>query len=168
VSQDQAGRGGGQGLGSQDATRAEIQQLLKEVSGELKQLEAQLAAAKDQPHPDAGSSTDPNLYEAPMALEQPQHTALPIQLTTDTAETEQQRPGGGVAPPPAYSPEANPRPSGPNAGGGASPQAQAEEAQLSEEPLEEIPAARQPIPSEYRGVFDRLHRQRQEPSEVTR
>ena len=129
--------------------------MLKEVSGELKQLEAQLAAAKDQPHPDAGSSTDPNLYEAPMALEQPQHTALPIQLTTDTAETEQQRPGGGVG-----------RPSGKAAA--ATPQAQAEEAQLSEEPLEETSAARQPIPSEYRGVFDRLHRQRQEPTEVTK
>lgn len=155
ASQDQAGRGGGQGFGNQDAIHAEIQQLLKEVSGELKQLEAQLAAAKEQPHPDAGSSTDPDLYEAPMAPEQPQGVALPIQLTTDTAETEQQRPGGGVG-----------RPS--DKATASTPQAQAEEAQLSEEPLEETSAARQPIPSEYREVFDRLHRQRQQPSEETK
>lgn len=155
ASQDEAGRGGGQGLGNQDAIHAEIQQLLKEVSGELKQLEAQLAAAKEQPHPEPGSSTDPNLYEAPMAPEQPQGVALPIQLTTDTAETEQQRPGGGVG-----------RPS--DRATAATPQVQAEEAQLSEEPLEEISAARQPIPSEYRDVFDRLHHQRQQPSEETK
>lgn len=155
ASQDQAGRGGGQGLGNQDAIHAEIQQLLKEVSGELKQLEAQLAAAKEQPQPEPGSSTDPNLYEAPMAPEQPQGVALPIQLTTDTAQTEQQRPGGGVG-----------RPS--DRATAATPQVQAEEAQLSEEPLEEISAARQPIPSEYREVFDRLHHQRQQPSEETK
>jgi len=139
----QDGRSGGS-TGEGEALKAEIQELLKEVSGELKDLQAQLASATDQPKPEAGTGTDPNLYEAPMTLEDG-GDPLAIQLPSDTAPTEARRPGGGVG-----------QPSGEVSG--AAPQTQAQEAQLSEQPLEEAPASRQPVPEEYRDVFDRLQR----------
>jgi hypothetical protein len=42
-----------------------------------------------------------------------------------------------------------------------------EEASLSSEPLEEAAATRQAVPPEYRAVFDRLNRQRAQPSAET-
>jgi hypothetical protein len=135
--------------------KAEIQELLKEVSGELKQLQAQLATAKDKPPLDAGTSTDPKLYESPMTLDRKGGTVLPIQLQTDTTPIKAQRPGSGVGPP---SGEVS----------GALPQMKAEEAELSDEPLEEPSAPRQMVPPEYRSVFDRLHPDPTLPTETRR
>ena len=125
--------------------KADIQKLLKEMSGELKNLEAQLEAAKDQPQPKAGTGTDPNLYGDAAKLDETNPgNPLPLQLQTDNvATTKSGRPGGGVG-----------TPSGEVSG--AAPQAQAQEAQLSEQPLDEAAASRQPVPAEYRSVFDQL------------
>lgn len=132
--------------GNQDALKAEIQQLLKDVSGELKQLQAQLANADGQTHPNAGTSTDPQLYEGASSLDQSRGESLSVTLPTDTAPTAAKRPGGGVG-----------RPSGEVAH--ASPSAAPEEADLSETPTEEPGATRQVVPPEYRSVFDRLQQQ---------
>jgi len=140
---------GGQGQsGGEDALKAEIQQLLKEVSGELQRLETQLAATSNDANPTAGTSTDPNLYESAMPLDGAPQGSLPIQLRTDQAPTRAQRPGSGVG-----------APSGEAAR--ASPQTAPTEAQLAEAPLEEPPVARQTVPREYQSVFDRLHRREQ-------
>ncbi|MBI3330511.1 MAG: hypothetical protein HYZ96_00195 [Candidatus Omnitrophica bacterium] len=147
-----SGRGGGMSSADQEALRAEIQELLQEVSGELKQLQAQLAEAQGDTAPSPGTSTDPELYEAPMPLspEAEGSSPVPMSLGTDTAETRSTRPGGGVGEPSdRVSSEA--------------PGAQAEEVQLSDTPLDERAATRQVVPPEYREVFDRLHRD--QPSE---
>jgi len=155
----EARSGGGVGTSSadQEALRAEIQELLQEVSGELKQLQAQLAEAQSDTAPSPGTSTGPELYEAPMPLspEAEGSSPVPMSLGTDTAETRSTRPGGGVGEPAdRVSSEA--------------PGAQAEDAQLSDTPLDERAATRQVVPPEYREVFDRLHRdQPSQPSERT-
>ncbi len=143
---------GGQSPGDGEALKAEIQELLKEVSGELKNLQAQLASATDQPKPEAGTGTDPNLYEAPMKLEEGGGDPLSIQLHTDAAQTKSQRPGSGVGEPSGEVSHDAPR-------------TEAQDAQLSDQPLEEAPASRQPVPAEYRSVFDRLQRRDSQPSE---
>lgn len=149
---EQGGGGEGQSPGDQQALKAEIQELLKEVSGELKELQAQLeAVAQQQSPPEPGTSSDPDLYESAMALERPQGPALPIQLPADTAQTASRRPGGGVG-----------RPSGEVSR--SLPQTKPEDAQLSDQPLEERSSARQTIPPEYRGVFERLRGARTSPS----
>ena len=140
------GSGGGQlSSGDQQALKAEIQQLLKEVSGELKELQAQLETAKDQSPPPAGTSTDPNLYESPAPLDPSKGDALPIQLQADQAPTKSPRPGGGVG---TASKEVSKE----------GPSMKAEDAQLSDTPIDETPANRQVVPPEYRDVFDRLNR----------
>ena len=145
--QPQGAAGVGQSLGNQAALKAEIQELLKEVSGELKQLQAQLAVAHPETAPDAGTSTDPELYEAPMPIGPDAGAPLPMSLGTDTAETKTPRPGGGVGEPTdAVSSDA--------------PSTPLEEAELSEAPLGERAVGRQVVPPEYRGVFERLHRDR--------
>lgn len=147
-------RRGGQTPGAgDDALKAEIQQLLKEMSGELKQLQEQMTNAKDQPQPQAGTSTDPNLYEAPTPLDRATGDALPIQLNTDSHQTKTPRPGSGVGKPSADA-------------SSAAPQTRAEAAQLADTPQEETPTARQPIPPEYRSIFDQLRRRRTQPSET--
>ncbi len=154
ASQQQAG--GGIASAHNEALKTEIQQLLQEVSGQLEELQAQLESAQQQVHPEAGTTTDPTLYDA-SASRQPNRAAggpLPIHLATDEAEVSAQRPGGGVG-----------TPSGRVAGD--APQAAPEEAQLSDQPLEEPSAARQPVPPEYRSVFDRLQRPDAQPSETT-
>lgn len=129
--------------GDQEALRAQIQELLKEMSGELKQLQAQLAAANNLPKPEAGTSTDPDLYESPTALDPATGGPLPIQLQTDATQTKGQRSAGGVGQPSSQAVS-------------AAPQASAEDAELTDEPVEESSASRQPVPPEYRSVFDRL------------
>ena len=151
--QQQTGHGNQQSLGNQETVKAEIQELLKEVSGELKQLQQQMDASKNQQQPNMGTSTDPNLYEPPMTLDGKAGSSLPIQLQTDTAQMNTQRRGSGTG-----------RPS--EMAARATPQTQAEEAQLANEPLEETPAERHPIPPEYRGAFERLHQQNPQPSET--
>jgi len=139
-------QGTGQSFGEGAALKAEIQQLLKEVSGELKNLQAQLEAANAQP--EAGTTTDPNLYGDASALEDmTAQSPIPLELKTDTGATQKPRAGGGVG-----------KPTGEISPDG--PRTKAEEAHLSEQPLEETAASRQPVPAEYRSVFDRLQRQR--------
>ena len=138
--------GGTLSAGEQQALKEEIQGLLKEVSGELKQLQERLASAPQDVRPQAGTGTDPSLYEAPMSLDpRAGGPTLPMQLQTDTVETQQARPGGGAG-----------QPSGTVARG--KPQRLEEDAQLSEEPLEEHPTERQTVPPDYREIVDRLHR----------
>jgi hypothetical protein len=143
----QSQRGGQGGTspspGGQEALKAEIQQLLREVSGELQELQQQLAASAPQDVAAPGVGTDPQLYESPMPLDPLRGTQLPIQLPADTVETKTPRPGSGV--------------------GEASrevlregPTAKPEDAQLSDQPLEEPSSDRQAVPPEYRSVFDQL------------
>ena len=146
---DRAGAGGqgaGQSLGEGAALKADIQQLLKEMSGELKNLQAQLEASKDQAQPQAGTSTDPNLYGDAEKLEDvTAKNPLPLQMQTDSAATKTGRPGVSIG-----------KPSGDVSA--ATPQVQAQDAQLTDQPLDESAAARQPVPAEYRSVFDQLQR----------
>jgi hypothetical protein len=127
---------------------------LKEVSGEIRTLQAQLAAAKGQPPPAPGTTTDPELYGAPEPPGETGTGTVPIQLQTDAAAmTGAARAASGVG-----------RPSGEAAA--ASPTAKAEPAQLSDDPLEEPPGSRETVPPEYRDVFDRLNRRPPQPSET--
>lgn len=142
---------GQQSPGGQDALKADIQQLLKELSGELKNLQEQLAAA-ELLTPEAGTSTDEQLYGAAEPMARAAGPSLPIQLKTDTAETSAQRPSGGLA-----------EPSGEIAG--AAPQVAPEAAELSPDSLEGSAVSRQRVPPEYQSVFDRLFRRNQQPSE---
>ena len=138
--------GGSSGSPGNEALQQDIQQLLKDVSGEIHTLQAQIAAAKGQPPPTAGTTTDPELYGALEPLGQTGAGNIPIQLKTDTAETTSRaRAGSGVG-----------RPSGEVTA--AAPSAIPEPAQLSDDPLEEPPGSRDTVPPEYRDVFDRLNR----------
>jgi len=148
AAQGSGNQGLGQSMGNGAELKADIQKLLKEMSGELKELQGQLDAAKDQPRPQAGSGTDPNLYGAaekldPLASKNP----MPLQLEADQKTTDKAgRPAGGVA----------------KSSGGISgdlPQTQAQPAQLADQPSEEAASSRQPVPVEYRTVFDQLRRQ---------
>lgn len=148
-----SGSKGGQSPGGQEALKGEIQQLLRQVSGELKQLQAQLDNTKSPSQPDAGTGTDAQLYDtAPSELGPSGHTPMAIQLKTDIGEIKTLRPGGGVG-------EAS------DAASGDGPKTAAENAQLSETPIEESASVRQTVPPEYVGVFDRLHRQRAQPAQ---
>jgi len=147
----QPGQGAGQSSsGNQEELKADIEQLLKEVSGELKELQGQLAASQDQAHPTAGTSTNPQLYEAPMKLDQqtPGAGQMPLQLQTDTAQTRNQRTVGGTGTPSRQA-------------AAGSPQLQPQSVQLSDAPQDETPASRQPIPPEYRSAFEKLQQQSQ-------
>lgn len=152
ASQAQMGQGTGTSPGlsaQQELLKADIQQLLKELSGELKQLQVQLEAEhrSNQPRPAPGTSTDPDLYGGTTSLENATGSPLPIQLDVDTQPTSTTRRGGGVG-----------EPSGQIAN--ATPQQTPEDATLAEHPTEEDATHRQPIPPEYRPVFERLsHRQ---------
>ena len=129
--------------------------MLKEVSGELKDLQAQLAAAQDRVSPQAGTSTDPNLYEAPTSLDPRRGASVPMSLGTDAVPTSRVRSASGIG-----------QPSGEVLRTG--PQQRAEStAQLSDTPTTETPTARQVVPPEYREVFDRLHRQEPTPTRET-
>ncbi len=142
-------------LGNQEALKAEIQGLLKDLSGELKQLEAQLEASKQVP-PQAGTGTDPQLFGSGAGEELPTphgaSTPVAIQLRTDVAETKSSRPGRGTAPPSGRVAE-------------APPSAQAESARLSDVPREELPVVRPAVPPVYRGLFDRLRTEAASPDE---
>ena len=131
-------------------TKAEIERLLKQVSGQLEQLQADLATSTNQPRPEAGTGTSSQLYEEPMKLDAANGQTLPIQLQTDTAPTQAARRGSGVG-----------QPSGTAARG--APAMTEEAAQPAATPREETPVSRQMVPPEYRGVFDRLHTE-QEPT----
>ena len=129
------------GAGSEQA-KADIQQLLKEMSGELKQLQEQLEAGRPQAVPQPGTSADPNLYEPGARPDLGQGADVPIQLQPDAASASR-REGQGVG-------KAGDRPSA------ASPRAKAEAAQLADDPGEEPAVSRQPVPPEYRSVVERV------------
>jgi hypothetical protein len=148
VARQSEGRDGGASTGEGQAVlREDIQTLLKQVSGELQQLQAQLAAAQDAPPPQPGTSTDPQLYESAMSPSERRggvEGALPIQLSTDAAPTSARRRGSSSSAEPAADVAS------------ADPTAQPEAASLSEVPLDEPAAARQPVPLEYQDAFNRL------------
>lgn len=125
------------------------------MSGELKDLEAQLASAKAEAHPQAGADTDSQLYGSEDAMPPSGSEPVPIQLKTDEAPSRTQRPGGGVG-----------QPSGTVARDG--PKVRDEDTALSDAPAEEGAVTRTVVPPEYRSVFDHLHQQQsQQPSEQT-
>jgi hypothetical protein len=154
--QSQRGGKGGTGSspGDQEALKAEIQQLLREVSGELQELQQQLAAAPPQNVSTPGTGTDPKLYESPMPLTPQTGAPLSIQLPADAIPTSAPRPGGGVG---AASREVLRE----------GPSARPEDAQLSDQPLEEPPSDRQVVPPEYRSVFDQLRAPQAPSTEAT-
>jgi len=129
---------------SQELLKADIQQLLKELSQEIESLQQEVAKQQQgQPNPLPGTSTDPELYEAPSSLEPGAGRHIPIQLKTDAKPSASTRPGSGVG-----------KPSGRIAS--ASPAQHPEEAELSEEAEEAGGVSRQPIPPEYRSIFEQL------------
>ena len=132
----------------QELLKGDIQQLLKELSTELKQMQADLEAAQrhDQANPTAGTSTDPNLYGDSAQAKQAAGNRLPVQLEVDTQPTASTRRGGGVGKPSTDVAD-------------ALPQQQPEEADLSDVRTTETGVAPQSIPPEYRPVFERLSRE---------
>ena len=127
--------------------KEEIQQLLKEVSGELKQLQNQLELSQqNQPPPAPGSATDPDLYGESEKLDPAKGEEVPIQIQPDEAPTKTPRAGGGTGA------------SAKNEIGREGPRTGREDAQLSETPTAESSAEKQAIPPEYHDVFDRLNR----------
>jgi hypothetical protein len=146
--QQRGDAGVGQSTGGSDALKADIQELLKEVSGELKELQAQAESTQEQPNP--GTGTDPNLYGG----EEPQPAGgdpLAVELRSDVAPTAKDRSGAGIG----------------RAGtdvARSGPKAIAEDAQLADQPVPEPPSARQPIPVEYRSVFDQMRRSSAQPA----
>jgi len=129
---------------SDELLKADIQQLLKELSEELRELQSQLADQKsDRSNPLPGTSTDPDLYGETTPLAHAGGRELPITLGVDEQLTSKPRKGTGVG-----------TPSGDV--GTLQPQQQPEQAVLSEELAPEAATSRQPIPPEYRSVFERL------------
>jgi hypothetical protein len=139
-------QGSPQGQGSdagQEATKAEIRELLKELSGEVKNLKEQLS--QQQSVPTIGTSTDPQLYGDSQPMDPLGEGNVGMRLQTDAAPVRSPRKNEGVG----------------EASGEVSdqaPQAKAQDAQLSDDPVEEVPLSRQSVPAEYRGVFDRLNK----------
>lgn len=131
------------GGAQQDAMKADIQELLQELSGELQQMETQLARA-DNPNPAPGTAPGGELLGGAEPLPEAGKHQVPIQLKTDDAPSTSPRTGGGVG-------EASGRIDR------DAPKAEREETALSDAPsAEDAAAARQPIPPEYRGAFERL------------
>jgi hypothetical protein len=129
----------------QEALKAEIRQLLKDVSAELKQLQAALTESPGQPPPEAGTGTDPELFGEPEALGSTSAAGGPLSLETDVAPTQRVRSGGGVA---ETAGEVT----------AATPQQKPEEAALAAQAREEAVALRRQVPPQYRGVLERLSR----------
>lgn len=131
----------------QQALKADIQQLLKELSSELKQMQADMDAkqpnAKEEPSPLAGGSTDPELYDKPAALDKASGSRLPIQLEVDTQPTASPRKGSGTSDASKHAAE-------------SLPQQEPESASLSDVRTTEQGQARHAIPPDYEPVFERL------------
>ena len=136
--------GAGQPIGAgTEELKADIQRALKELSGELKTLQAQLEA-QHVPAPTPGTSTDPELYEAASLEPPPGATSrLPLALEVDTHAASSPRPGGGFG-----------APSGEI--GTETPQQAREDAQLAAQAAPESAVHQQAIPPEYQPVFERL------------
>lgn len=130
----------------QQALKADIQQLLKELSSELKNMQAEMEATQSnskEPSPLAGGATDPNLYEQSAKLDPASGSRLPIQLEVDTTPTTSPRRGSGTG---QASKEAS----------DALPQQEPESASLSDVRTTEQGQARHAIPPDYQPVFERL------------
>lgn len=148
----QAGASPGLSAG-QEALQQDIQQLLKEMSSELKQLEQDMAAQEHQPLPPPGTATDPELFDDQAALDPGTVSSDGIRVQTDDARVSRERPGGGVG-----------QASGDVAA--AQPKAARQAAGLADAPEAEGAVASRPVvPPEYRQVFDRLQQPEPQPSE---
>ena len=101
------------------------------------------AKQRTQPNPMAGVSTDSQLYDAAAELEKAAGNRLPVQLDVDTQTTATTRRGSGVGKPAQEIAD-------------ALPQQQPEHATLADQTADEQGLARQPIPPEYKPVFERL------------
>ena len=145
----QAGQTGTVGSAEGEALKADIQRALKELSGELKNLQAQLEAQKLSAAP-PGTSTDPDLY-GDASLETPPGATsrLPLVFDVDTQTIQSPRSGGGVR-----------QPSGEISR--QAPQMEREEVQLSPNAAPESGTTAQPIPPEYQPVFEHLHQRKGE------
>ncbi len=139
----QRGQAAGQVGAGTEALRADIQQALKELSGELKTLQAQLEA-QHVAAPAPGTSTDPELYGAASLEPPPGATSrLPLPLEMDTHATAAVRQGGGLGAPSRDIGTQTPR--------------QAREAtQLAAEAAPESATHQHAIPPEYQPVFEQL------------
>lgn len=137
---------------AQDALKGDIKQLLEQLSEELQSLQARVDPQRlDRPHPEPGTSTDPQLYDD-ADLSPPADAAqrrVPVQLRVDQQALTARRPGGGVG-----------EPSDEVATTG--PQQLEEDAQLSEDPVGAEAVTRHAIPPEYQPVFERLSSQPEE------
>lgn len=137
---------------AQDALKGDIKQLLEQLSEELQSLQARVETQRlDRPHPEPGTSTDPQLYDD-ADLSPPADAAqrrVPVQLRVDQQALTARRPGGGVG-----------EPSDEVATTG--PQQLEEDAQLSEDPVGAEAVTRHAIPPEYQPVFERLSSQPEE------
>lgn len=156
VSESSEGNSGqGASVGGQEALRGDIQKLLKEMQGELQEIQAQLEQQADKEGPSAGQGTDPNLYgdaQMPPSI-LGNESKVPLQLETDTERIESKRKAGGVG---SASYE------GVSTEG---PSAKREEAFLAEQPLEETAGARRAVPPEYQSVFESLYQRTGETNE---
>ena len=132
---------------SSEALQAEIKQVLQGLSSDLEQLQAKLDAQPPDRIPSTpGTATDPDLYdESVMPLAKGQGATLPLQLDADAAPTAKARPGGGMGQPDATAPVSN-----------AKPRAADESAELADHAAPEAGVQRQPIPPEYKPVFEEL------------
>src|SRR3989338_5373141 len=115
---------GASGAGDQQAMKAQIQELLQEMSGELEQLQSDLASKEQGPQ--AGTGTDPELFGPPELPETEGRRTAPIGLRTDEAQTSRQRRGAGGSGPPGQVDE-------------RLPELQPEDAQLSSTSAEAAP-----------------------------
>ena len=151
--QMQAGKMGQQaGSSGSDAVNADIQQLLKEVSGELKQLEAKLTPEQAAQIQTPGTGTDTGLYsDTRESLEQAANTrAAPLPLKVDDQATASSRQGGGIG----------------EASGDAAddaPQQARQSAELSDRSEDGSAGTRERVPPEYRPVFERLNKRPSQP-----
>ena len=139
-----AGRGQQIGSAQGEVLKADIQRALKELSSELKTLQAQLEAQQVSA-PAPGTGTDPELYGAASLEPPPGATSrLPLALEVDTQATAATRRGGGIG-----------QPSGDI--GTETPQQTPEEAQLAAKAAPESATHHDAIPPEYQPVFERLY-----------
>lgn len=137
-------RSSGLSAAQQQSMKAEIKELLKELSDEMESFQKQLAKAPETAHPEAGTSSDPDLYERAMEIERKiQARTLPMTLATDDKESGSKRRASGVG---ESSEDVL----------DAAPQMSRENSRLSEESAPVQALERQPIPPVYQGVFDNL------------
>jgi hypothetical protein len=148
-------RGGGQGSQGQqakpsagegaqaEALKQDIKQLLQELSGEVKDLQAQLTDRQQEVQA-PGTSGGGELYGEREPSEAPEATKRrPVQLEVDTEGEAVKRPGSGLA---EQAGEA----------GEAAPQLAPEDATLAPSRPQDTVGTTQRIPPEYRPVFERL------------